>query len=118
MDNDAIGDLFSGLGPVEIKRLFGGKGIYHNGLIVAIEIRGELMLKADAESCRGFRGGRLQAVDLHRIAPRQACLDALLERAGRRARRRRRDDAVGGEGLRGGEAGGEVRRTLPPREGR
>ena len=50
MDNDAISDLFSGLGPIEIRRLFGGKGIYRNGLIVAIEIRGELMLKADAES--------------------------------------------------------------------
>ena len=54
MDNEAIADLFSGLGPVEIRRLFGGKGIYHNGLIVAIEIRGELMLKADAESAPEF----------------------------------------------------------------
>lgn len=48
MDNEAISDLFAGLGRVEIRRLFGGKGIYHNGIIVAIEIRGELMLKADA----------------------------------------------------------------------
>jgi DNA transformation protein and related proteins len=54
MDNDAISDLFAGLGPIEIRRLFGGKGIYHNGLIVAIEIRGELMLKADAESAGNF----------------------------------------------------------------
>jgi DNA transformation protein len=54
MDNEAISDLFSGLGPIEIRRLFGGKGIYHNGIIVAIEIRGELMLKADAESAPEF----------------------------------------------------------------
>ena len=54
MDNEAISDLFSGLGPVEIRRMFGGKGIYHNGLIVGIEIRGELMLKADAESAGDF----------------------------------------------------------------
>ena len=79
MDNDAISDLFSGLGPVEIRRMFGGKGIYHNGLIVAIEIRGELMLKADAESAGDFVAGRLQAVDLHRIAARQAGVDALLD---------------------------------------
>ena len=48
MDNDAISDLFSGLGPVSIRKLFGGKGIYHEGVIVAIELRGEIMLKADA----------------------------------------------------------------------
>jgi len=50
MDNDAIADLFAGLGPVEIRRLFGGKGIYHRGVIVAIVLRGELMLKGDAET--------------------------------------------------------------------
>ena len=49
MDNDAISDLFSGLGPVQIRRMFGGKGIYHNGLIVAVELRGELRLKADEQ---------------------------------------------------------------------
>jgi DNA transformation protein len=54
MDDEAIADLFAGLGPVRIRRLFGGKGIYHDGVIVAIEIRGELMLKADAESAPAF----------------------------------------------------------------
>lgn len=54
MDNDAIADLFSGLGQIDIRRMFGGKGIYHRGVIVAIEIRGELMLKADAESAPAF----------------------------------------------------------------
>lgn len=49
MDNHAIGDLFSGLGPVQIRPMFGGKGIYHNGLIVAVELRGELRLKADEQ---------------------------------------------------------------------
>lgn len=54
MDNEAIADLFSGLGPVEIKRMFGGKGIYYNGVIVAIELGGEIMLKADARSAPDF----------------------------------------------------------------
>ncbi len=54
MDNDAISDLFAGLGPVSIRRLFGGKGIYFEGVIVAIELRGELMLKGDAELGREF----------------------------------------------------------------
>ncbi len=50
MDNDAIADLFSGLGAIDIRRMFGGKGIYHRGVIIAIEIRGELMLKGDAQT--------------------------------------------------------------------
>jgi DNA transformation protein len=48
MDQDAISDLFSGLGPVSIRRMFGGKGIYFEGVIIAVELRGELMLKGDA----------------------------------------------------------------------
>lgn len=50
MDNDALAEMFSGLGPVSIRRMFGGKGIYHNGLIVAVELRGELLLKGDPVS--------------------------------------------------------------------
>jgi len=49
-----IADLFAGLGPISVRRLFGGKGIYFNGIIFAIEIHGELMLKADAESAPDF----------------------------------------------------------------
>lgn len=47
MENDALVDLFAGFGPVEIRRLFGGKGVYRNGVIIAVELRGELMLKGD-----------------------------------------------------------------------
>ncbi|MEO3387374.1 TfoX/Sxy family protein [Mesorhizobium sp. CAU 1741] len=54
MDNDAIADLFAGLGHVTIKRMFGGKGIYHDGVIIALEIGGDIMLKADAISAPEF----------------------------------------------------------------
>lgn len=54
MDDERIGELFEGLGAVTIRRLFGGKGIYHHGVIIAIVLRGELMLKADAESAPDF----------------------------------------------------------------
>lgn len=54
MDTIAIEEMFEGLGPVGIRRMFGGKGIYHQGLIVAIELRDELMLKADAVSAPEF----------------------------------------------------------------
>ena len=49
MDDERIRELFEGLGPVSIRRLFGGQGIYHDGVIVAIVLRGELMLKGDDE---------------------------------------------------------------------
>ena len=54
MDDESIADLFAGLGRVSIRRMFGGKGIYHEGLIIAVELDGELMLKADAASAPDF----------------------------------------------------------------
>jgi DNA transformation protein len=54
MDNERIAELFEGLGAVSIRKLFGGKGIYFDGVIVAIVLRGELMLKADEQSAPDF----------------------------------------------------------------
>ena len=54
MDAAAIKEMFQGLGPVTIKRMFGGKGIYHMGRIVAVEVRGEMLLKADERSAFEF----------------------------------------------------------------
>nr|CAD6616005.1 competence protein TfoX [Rhizobium sp. TCK] len=56
MNNDAIEEMFEPLGPVTARRMFGGKGIYHQGLIIALELSdGELLLKADATSAAEFR---------------------------------------------------------------
>lgn len=54
MDVADIEEMFAALGPVTIKRMFGGKGIYHGGRIVAIELRDEMLLKADAVSAPAF----------------------------------------------------------------
>jgi DNA transformation protein len=54
MDDEAIRDIFAGLGPVTIKRMFGGKGVYHDGLIVGLEVDGEVLLKADKTSAPDF----------------------------------------------------------------
>jgi DNA transformation protein and related proteins len=54
MDAAAIEEMFQGLGPVTIKRMFGGKGIYHLGRIIAIELRDEMLLKADEQSAPEF----------------------------------------------------------------
>ena len=50
MDADAIQELFQSVGPVSIRRMFGGKGIYVDGLIIACELRDELMLKGDRQA--------------------------------------------------------------------
>lgn len=55
MDNADIEDLFSGLGAVDIRRMFGGKGIYYQGLIIALEADGALLLKADETTAPRFR---------------------------------------------------------------
>ncbi|MFC3072864.1 TfoX/Sxy family protein [Shinella pollutisoli] len=54
MDRDEIEEMFQAIGPVTVRRMFGGKGIYRDGLILAIEFQGEILLKADAESAPDF----------------------------------------------------------------
>ncbi|MGL4406158.1 MAG: TfoX/Sxy family protein [Notoacmeibacter sp.] len=55
MDDDHLRDLFSSFGPISIKKMFGGKGIYADGLIIAIELSGEgLLFKADDQSAPDF----------------------------------------------------------------
>lgn len=54
MDDVRLSELFESLGPISIRRLFGGKGIYLDGVIIAVVLRGELLLKADDESAPDF----------------------------------------------------------------
>lgn len=54
MNNEAIDEMFSALGPVSIRRMFGGKGIYHHGVIIALDLYDEILLKADAQSAPAF----------------------------------------------------------------
>lgn len=60
MDDERIRELFDGIGPVSIRRMFSGKGIYHDGVIFALVLRGELMLKGDEEIAADYEaaGGR------------------------------------------------------------
>lgn len=54
MDRDGIEEMFQALGPVTIRRMFGDKGIYHQGRILAIDFRDEILLKADSVSAPEF----------------------------------------------------------------
>ncbi len=46
--------MFAGLGPVTIRPMFGGKGIYHQGIVFALQVNGEILLKADAQTVPMF----------------------------------------------------------------
>jgi DNA transformation protein and related proteins len=50
METADIEDIFAGLGAVTVKRLFSGKGVYHQGLIVGAVMDGDILLKGDAET--------------------------------------------------------------------
>ncbi|MEQ1511086.1 MAG: TfoX/Sxy family protein [Lysobacteraceae bacterium] len=53
-------ELLEPLGTITVRRMFGGAGLYADGLIVGLEIEGTLYLKTDASSRDLFAdaGGR------------------------------------------------------------
>ena len=58
MNADSIKELFAPFGAVEVKRMFGGAGVYADGLCFAIESGGEVFLKVDSETEAAFSGAR------------------------------------------------------------
>lgn len=54
MNEEEIREVFAPLGPVSIRRMFSGKGVYFQGVIVAILYGNELRLKADSISSPEF----------------------------------------------------------------
>jgi DNA transformation protein and related proteins len=43
-------EVFESFGPIQAKRMFGGYGIYHDGLMFGLVIDNQLYLKSDAEN--------------------------------------------------------------------
>jgi DNA transformation protein len=54
LDPDFIAELFAHFGPVTVRRMFGGAGIYAEGLMFAIVFDGAIYLKVDATSIPDF----------------------------------------------------------------
>lgn len=53
-DPDAIAQLFSEFGPVSVRRMFGGAGIFVDGLMIGMGYRDEIYLKTDDATARRF----------------------------------------------------------------
>jgi DNA transformation protein and related proteins len=56
MDAETIRDLFREFGPVDIRRMFGGVGVFVDGLMIALVTRDDAVyLKADDATIPAFR---------------------------------------------------------------
>ena len=51
---DHIAELLAGFGPVDIRRMFSGAGIFADGLMLALAARGVIYLKADEQTFAAF----------------------------------------------------------------
>jgi DNA transformation protein len=54
-DPDAVRELFSAFGPVTVRRMFGGAGIYADGVMFALIVDDAIFLKADSATQDRFR---------------------------------------------------------------
>ena len=53
-DQDHIAELFAGFGPVAVRRMFSGAGIFAEGLMIALVVDGVIFLKADERTIPQF----------------------------------------------------------------
>jgi DNA transformation protein len=58
VDPDYISELFSAFGTVRVRRMFGGAGIYADGVMFALVSGGLIYLKADGASIPEFERER------------------------------------------------------------
>lgn len=59
-------EVFASFGNIQIKRMFGGFGVYHQGLMFALIADDILYLKANEDSKQAFEQRGLTPFELHR----------------------------------------------------
>ncbi len=55
-DPEYIEELFAGFGPVAVRRMFSGAGIFAQGVMIGLVVDGVIFLKADEETAPRFEG--------------------------------------------------------------
>ena len=63
---DHLKDVFRLFGPIEVRRMFGGYGIYRDGIMFGLVSDDALYLKADAENAAHFRKHGLSQFEYRR----------------------------------------------------
>jgi len=53
-DTERLAELFSNYGPVTVRRMFGGAGVFADGLMIALCVDGVIFLKADGHTIPDF----------------------------------------------------------------
>ena len=56
---DFLHEVFEDLGPIQAKRMFGGYGVYHDGLMFGLVVANQLYLKVDDENRHYFEAQKL-----------------------------------------------------------
>jgi DNA transformation protein len=54
LDTEFIRDLFAQFRPVTVRRMFSGVGLYYDGVMFGLVVRGTIYLKADETSSADF----------------------------------------------------------------
>lgn len=60
MDEDYLRDLFASVGPITVRRMFGGQGIFSEDGIFAVVAFDRLYLKGDAQSSPAYETAGMQ----------------------------------------------------------
>jgi DNA transformation protein len=63
---DFLTEVFEEFGPVEARRMFGGYGIYHDGVMFALVANNKLYLKADTSTIKYFESCDLPQFEYER----------------------------------------------------
>lgn len=63
---DELHDIFERFGPVSLRRMFGGHGVFHDGRMFGLVARERLYLKADAQSAHYFDARQLAPFEYQR----------------------------------------------------
>ena len=103
MDSDFIVELFAPFGRVTVRRMFGGAGLFREGLMFGLVFDGAIFLKVDEASIPDFEREGSATLRLHageERRPRRPPFALLLAPAGAALRRSRGAGVVGEAGIR------------------
>ena len=74
MAPDTIQELFKVFGPVKVRRMFGGAGLYADGVMFGLVSDGQIYLKADTATARVFEREGCGPFENHTNAGKRAVM--------------------------------------------